>query len=222
MSARIVFIAFPLPARPARLIVAHRRGAVRRRADLLNRPMRTDGVFLAYVEGQAHPPALLAMDPLGISNLTSRFASFGGEEMALVTFEHDNAGRWYSSTFAASAVGGRGKPSRAIADATHYDIDTTIDGGSIRGRTTITVRPLADGVRVIPLHIFPRLRIRTASLDRGGDVVPLGIVHDEIEQGWWSRVTGGEVADTDVGIVFPAPLARDVEVRLTLEYEGRR
>jgi hypothetical protein len=188
--------------------------------DLLNRPARTDGVFLAYVEGQTHPPALLAMDPLGISNLTSRFSFFGGEEVALVTFDHDNAGLWYSSPLASSAVSGRGRPHRPIADATHYDIETTIDGGSIRGITTITVRPLADGIRVMPLHIFPRLRIRSASVERGGASVPLGIIHDEIEQGWWSRVTGGEVADADVGVVFPEPLTRDGDVRVRLEYEG--
>ena len=27
-------------------------------ADLLNRPQRTDGVFLAFVEGQSHSPVL--------------------------------------------------------------------------------------------------------------------------------------------------------------------
>jgi hypothetical protein len=189
-------------------------------ADLLNRPARADGVFLAYVEGQAHPPALLAVDPLGMSNLTSRFSFFGGEEVALVTFDHDNAGVWYLSALAASAVGGRGKPTRGVADATHYEIETTLDGGSIRGVTTITARPLTDGLRMMSLHIFPKLRIRRASLERDGAAVPLAIIHDEIEQGWWSRVTGGEVADADVGIVFPEPLARDEDVRVRLEYDG--
>src|SRR5215475_12106801 len=87
-------------------------------ADLLNRPARKDGVFLAFVEGQTFSQVLLAVDPLGISNLTSRFAFFGGEEVALLSFDKTDGGLWYSSAFAREAVRGRGKPVRLLADAT--------------------------------------------------------------------------------------------------------
>src|SRR6188474_1488582 len=132
-------------------------------ADLLNRPQRTDGVFLAFVEGQSHSPVLLAIDPLGISNLTPAFSFFGGEEVALFSFNTMNGGLWYSSTYAKQAVDGRGKPARMLADASNYEIDTTLDGGSLRGTTKITFAPTSDGVRVLPLELFPRLHIRTAT-----------------------------------------------------------
>ncbi len=55
---------------------------------------RGDGVFLAFAEGQTYAPVLMAVDPLGISNLTTRFAFFGGEEVAFVSFDPLNSGLW--------------------------------------------------------------------------------------------------------------------------------
>ena len=180
-------------------------------ADLLNRPARTDGVFLAFVEGQSHSPVLLAVDPLGISNLTKSFSFFGGEEVALFSFNNMNGGLWYSSTYAKQAVDGRGKPARMLADASHYDIETTLDGGSLRGTTTITFAPMTDGVRVLPLELFQRLRIRTATVDGGGTPVPAAVLQD-------SGPPGGSAAD--VALQFREPLARGTAVKLTITYEG--
>lgn len=177
-------------------------------ADLLNRPTRTDGVFLAFVEGQSHSPVLLAIDPLGISSLTPRFSFFGGEEVVLFSFNNQNGGLWYSSTFASQAKNGRGKPVRMLADASHYDIDTTLDGGALRGTTTITFTPNADGIRVLPIELFPRLRIRTATIDRGGAAVPIAVLQE--------AGTAPEIA-----VQFSEPLARGVAVKLTFTYEGR-
>jgi aminopeptidase N len=181
-------------------------------ADLLNRQTRTDGVFMAFVEGQSYSPVLLAVDPLGISNLTRSFSFFGGEEVALFSFNNMNGGLWYSSTYAPQAVGGRGKPGRVLADASHYDIDTTLDGASVRGTTTITFAPTVDGIRVLPLELFPRLRIRTATVDRAGTAVPVAVLQDE-------GSTGGAAAD--VAVQFREPLPRGAAVKLTLTYEGR-
>jgi aminopeptidase N len=185
-------------------------------ADLLNRPTRTDGLFLAFVEGRDYSPILLAVDPLGISNLTTRFASFGGEEVALFSFNQQNGGLWYSSTFASQAVAGRGKAIRRVTDASHYDIETTLDGGSLRGTTTVTFTPATDGVRVLPIHLFPRLRVRTATIDRGGTAVPLTVLQEEASQGVFSSTD-----PADVAVQFSEPLTRGAPVRMTLAYEGR-
>jgi hypothetical protein len=185
-------------------------------ADLLNRPTRTDGLFLAFVEGRDYSPVLLAVDPLGISNLTTRFASFGGEEVALFSFNQQNGGLWYSSTFAPQAVAGRGKAIRRLTDASHYDIDTTLDGGSLRGTTTVTFTPATDGLRVLPIHLFPRLRIRTATIDRGGTAAPLTVLQEEASQGVFSSTD-----PADVAVQFSQPLTRGTPARMTLTYEGR-
>ena len=179
-------------------------------ADLLNRPQRTDGVFLAFVEGQSHSPVLLAIDPLGISNLTPAFSFFGGEEVALFSFNNLNGGLWYSSTYAAQAVNGRGKPSRLLADASHYEIDTTLDGGALRGTTTVTFTPNAEGIRVLPVELFSRLRLRTATMERTGTAA-LTILQDQR--------TGG--TSSEAAVYFREPLPRGAAVTLTFTYDGR-
>ena len=188
-------------------------------ADLLNRPARTDGVFLALVQGQTHSPVLLAVDPLGISNLTARFAYYGGEEVSFVSFDPQNGGLWYSSGPAGQST--RVRPIRTLADAAHYEIDTTLDGGTLRGKTIATFTPTADGVRVLPIHLFERLRIRTATLDAGAGETPVGILQEEPAQGWLGRLFGDEVAAADVALLFRDPLPRGTPVRVVFEYEGR-
>ena len=192
-------------------------------ADLLNRPARKDGVFLAFVEGQNYSPVLLAVDPLGISNLTSRFSFFGGEEVAMVSFDKMNGGLWYSSAFAPQAMRGHGKPIRALARATHYDIETTLDGAALRGRTTISLTPTADGLRVLPVQLFHKLRIQSATLDRGDTTarVAVTVLQEEHPTSLFAKLFGEEPGDADVAVQFSEPLSRGVEVRLALTYDGR-
>ena len=189
-------------------------------ADVLNRPARTDGVFLAFAEGQNHSPVLLAVDPLGISSLTTRFSFYGGEEVALISFNDLNGGVWYSSAFAGQAVTGRGKPIRMLADASHYDIDTTLDDVTLRGTTTITFTPQTDGIRVLPLALFQRLRFTSAAMDRAGASVPLTLLQGDPADPS-ARAPRDESGSVDVAVLFPEPLVRGTPVKVTLSYEGR-
>jgi aminopeptidase N len=192
-------------------------------ADLLNRPARKDGVFLGFVEGQNYSSVLLAVDPLGISNLSSRFSFFGGEEVALVSFDKANGGLWYSSTFAPQAAGEHGKPIRMLADATHYEIETTLDGNALRGKTTITFTPTADGLRVLPIQLFHKLRIQSATLDRGDGAPPaaVGVLQEDHPTSLFAKLFGDQPSDADVAVQFNQPLSRAAEARLTLTYDGR-
>lgn len=61
-------------------------------ADLLNRPARTDGVFLAPTEGRSYGTVLAVVDPLRLSHLTARFGSLGGEEVMLIRWTIGTAG----------------------------------------------------------------------------------------------------------------------------------
>ena len=80
--------------------------------DLLNRRTRTDGLFLAPVEGRTYGKVLIAVDPLGISNLSSQFGSLGGEEVALISTDERKGGFWYLSAPVKEAIAGRGKAVR--------------------------------------------------------------------------------------------------------------
>lgn len=186
--------------------------------DLLNRPGRKDGVFLAPVDGRTHGKMLLVVDPLGISNVSPQLADLGGEEVALISTDERKGGIWYLSATAKEAVAGRGKPVRPLADALAYEIDSTIDSREMRGRTTITFQPLVSGLRVLPLQIDDTIAIRSATLEPDAKAVPLAVVRDDAQE----RPAGSpSVADTDVALVFPEPLAQGSTVHIRLEYEGR-
>jgi len=189
--------------------------------DLFNRPMRTDGVFLAFVEGQNYSPVLLAVDPLGISHITTRFSFYGGEEVALFSFNNMTGGLWYASTRAPQAVDGRGKPIQMLADASHYEIDTTLDGVNLRGTTTITFTPLTDGIRLLPLSLFERLRFTSASMDRAGSPVPLIMLQGDPADAAAVKAPRDESGSVDVALLFREPLVRGTPVKMTLAYEGR-
>jgi predicted ATPase with chaperone activity len=62
--------------------------------DMLNRPDRHDDVLLARVERKKYAPALIAIDPLGISNLAANFGSFSGNEVASLSLDNESSGFW--------------------------------------------------------------------------------------------------------------------------------
>jgi hypothetical protein len=188
--------------------------------DLLNRPDRTDGVFLARVAGKKYAPALMAIDPLGISNLAAQFSSFSGDEVAFLSFDNENPGFWYLCTTAGSAVNGRSRPIHSIADAQHYQVATTIDGQKIDGTAVIRFQALDDGIRVLPINILPKLKIRRARAGKGDAAVELGIVQEELDSGLLARLFQNEVADADAAVVFPTALAKNAVIEITIEYGG--
>jgi aminopeptidase N len=188
--------------------------------DLLNRPNRTDGVFLARIAGKKYAPALLAIDPLGISNLSAQFSSFSGDEVAFLSFDNENPGFWYLCPTAGSAVNGRSRPIHSIADAQHYQITTTIEGQKIDGTAVIHIQALDDGIRVLPINILPKLKIRGARAMSGGAAVELGVIQEELDSGILARLFQNEVADADAAVVFPTALPKNAVTELSIEYGG--
>jgi hypothetical protein len=189
--------------------------------ELLNRPQRTDGIFLAATPGRTYGKVVIAIDPLGVSNLSAQLGSLmSGEEVMLLSTDERKGGLWYLSTFAKEAVSGRSKPVRSLADGVRYDIDTTIDGNTLRGATTMTVRPTVAGLRVLPIRLDSTLRIREVTLEETTPPTPLVIVRDDLQIGGYRGMFSGSVADPDVAIVFPQALVLDQPVRVRIQYDG--
>lgn len=190
--------------------------------DLLNGVDPRNGAFLAIVDGKNYAPMLLSVDPLGIGNLAAGFGWFGGEEVSLLSFDDQNAGFWYLSTYKDAAKSGRGKPLTMMADALHYTVDTTIGSKlEIEGTTTIRLIPMIEGMRVLPVHIQPKLRLQEVELISGGTSVPVAVIQEEIELGRLARLFREEVADADAAVVLSAPLKVGETVELKLHYVGR-
>lgn len=189
--------------------------------DLLNSP--ADGVFLASVKGRAHQPALIVVDPSGIGNLAAGFSLFGGEEVGFLSFDQRDGGFWYLGNRNAAAGPARGKPLTLAADAHEYRIETKIaSNAAIEGTTTIRLEPLTANIRVLPIHILPKLRLREAAYSKdGSDWTPVGIIQEEVELGRFKRLFREEVADADAAVVFPSALTKGEAIQLRLNYDGR-
>ncbi len=180
--------------------------------DLLGRPDRADGVFLAFVEGKRYPPALAAFDPDGAEGLAIA-QMMGGDTTLLYLPDPERGGVWYSSPRRADAAAGRVPPAVALADAERYRIETEVaKSGEISGRTAIEMKILAPGLRVLPLHLDPRLRIESASFTPAPPAPPtldeLAVVQEAARE------------DADPAVVFPRPLAAGEAIEVRLAYRG--
>lgn len=190
--------------------------------DILNGVDPKNGVFLAPIAGKKYGRALIAIDPLGIGNLAAKYGYFGGEEIAFISFDEENGGFWYLSAPRAEAISGRGKPLPLLVDGLHYRIDTKIPSNlEIEGTTTIRFQPLVEGLRVLPIHILPKLRLKEASYTSGDRVVPVAFIQEEIELGRIARLFQDEVADADAALVFGSPLQKGETTEVTIRYGGR-
>jgi hypothetical protein len=181
--------------------------------DLLNTPGRTDGVFLALVDGRKYPPALAAVDPDGAGAL--RIAPrLGGEETVFWVADSSKGGIWYLCNRKEEVARRQTRPEKQLVDALDYRIETEVKRDSdIIGQTTVRFQALVEGLRVLPVHLVSRLRIGDASYaveTAGAEPAwkPLAWVQEE------------EKKDADAAVVFPAPLAKGATVRLRLAYQG--
>ena len=179
------------------------------------------GVFLAAVDSQKHEPMILISDPLGIGALTAGFADIGGEETALLSFDERNGGLWYLGRPGDKQA--RGAASRMLVDAHRYVIDTSIESKlEIKASTDIHFQTLRAGLRVIPLNILPKLRLKTATFTPdGATATEVAIVQEEVDLGKFAKLFRNEVADADAAVVLASPLATGARGVLRLEYEGR-
>ncbi|HUP63482.1 MAG TPA: M1 family aminopeptidase [Thermoanaerobaculia bacterium] len=191
--------------------------------ELLNAPAARGDVFLAVIDGKDFAPKLLVSDDHGIGALAARFADLSGDETALLSFDDQNGGFWYLAPAAGRPSGAKSSAPRKALDAIHYTIDTTIESNSaIKGTTTIRLQALTPGVRVVPIHVLPKVRLQRATIaGDGGEPVELGLVQEEVELGRLARLFRDEVGDADAAVVLPAPLEVNEPAEITIEYEGR-
>ncbi|MGH9317910.1 MAG: M1 family aminopeptidase [Thermoanaerobaculia bacterium] len=170
--------------------------------DLLESPDQKGGAFLAYVTWKKYPPVFAAVD----------YFPGEGEAVTLVVARERDAGTWYSAHRKAEIQSGQIPEARSRAHAQHYSIATTIQRNTdIQGTTTIAFRPTVSQLRVLPIHLFEKLRIQEASFS-------------DSDNGPWQSVAmiqEKEEEDSDAAVVFPSPLAQGKTVFLRVRYSGK-
>ena len=181
--------------------------------DLLSSPGSTSGAFLALVDGKKYPPALAAVDPDGAEALRVGFR-LGGEDTVFVVADSNRGGIWYHADRRAEVDSGSPLPEKRLTDALDYKVETNIEkDADLSGTTTVRFRTLLTGVRMLPIHLVPTLRIGEASFAMDGPEPawkPVAVIQEE------------EKEDANAAVVFPEPLPPGAKVLLRLFYKGEK
>jgi Peptidase family M1 domain len=181
--------------------------------DLLNTPGRTDGVFLALIDGRQYPPALAAVDPDGVEALRISLR-LGGEDTLFWVPTSEAEGIWYLCDREDEVARRQPTPEKRLADSLDYRIETEVErDADIAGQATVRFQPLVKDLRVLPVSLLPKLRIGDASY---------AIEAAGTEPSWkpLAWVQEDEKEDGDAAVVFPEPLPQGTTVLLRLAYKG--
>ncbi len=176
--------------------------------DLIEETPAARGIFLACFDGAKLPPAIAAFAPRGLDRLWLE-SDLGAETSGLFIIHEDRGGLWYSERPAAESTNTTA-PLALDLSALHYSIETTIRKNTdIEGRTALRLRSARDGVRVIPLDLFAKLRLSAVRFKRGeGPIVAVPFIQ------------GGEKSMDPVLVILPQPLKAGEEAEISADYQG--
>jgi hypothetical protein len=128
----------------------------------------------------------------------------------------NKGGVWYHCDRQAEVASHRRHAEKRLADALEYRIETTVEKSEdLAGITTVRFKPLVVGLRVLPVHLLPRLRIGEASW--------APVPSSESAQPSWQPaawVQEDKEEDGEASVIFPQPLERGSETLLRLSYRG--
>jgi len=160
------------------------------------------GYFLAGIRGKKNSHLVFTLDPLGARHVAP-------EEVSLVSW--NDWGEIYlvathlSSEVADGSAGGNERNGAYRIDA--ENLDTTIEkNGFLNGVATVHIFAEREGVAVVPLALFPTLRVSRAETDKGE---ALDFVQEKKEE------------DADFGVILPAALKKGESATIRIAYAGK-
>jgi hypothetical protein len=157
------------------------------------------GLFQAFFSGKEYGDMFFGIDPLGEGAINP-------EETVLAVLGKSNKGVWYGSHLAdhcqtAAAV----DENHSFIEVRDYNIDAKIKGKTLEATVRATFKARVDGARVIPLDLFPKLRVRRVS-DASG--LELSFIQDSKDE------------DSSLFVILPEGLKKGNEYNLKFEYGG--
>jgi hypothetical protein len=155
------------------------------------------GFFFAAMHGHKDPHLFFTVDPYGLADVTP-------EEEALTSWND-----WGPEILTASNLStdtGQGARRRHY-NVDHEELDVTIEkSGFLTGLATVHVLAVQDGVAVVPLDLYPTLRVSRVQTEQGADL-------DYVQQ--------DKDHDADFGVVLAQPLKKGETVTLRIAYGGK-
>jgi hypothetical protein len=165
--------------------------------------------FCAFIKGEKYSgKEIYVMDPHGIPGDFLGGVAVAPEEVAFSTYDDNKHGIWaafhYSDEYAEGAASGRqvNESYRIV----NQKLDVTIEkNGHLTGTATTTILPLANGLRVIPLRLYWKLRVEEAVDD---NQQALGFIQEKKEE------------DYQFFIITPKPMSPGKRFTFTTHYSG--
>ena len=158
--------------------------------------------FLAAIHGEKDAHLFFTIDPHGVGMVKP-------EEVSLV--RHTDYGSIYLLAFHRAAEYAKGTASgnerNAAYSIAHEDLDVTIEkDGFLSSLATVELRAEQEGVAVIPLDLYPTLRVSKVETDKGA---ALEYVQEKKED------------DPDFGVILAQPLKKGETATLKITYGGK-
>src|SRR5512146_1220255 len=148
------------------------------------------GLFMAFIKGKKYNSKMVyAMDAHGVPTLPGQAwevapgsmppMDVAPEEVALFTWDPNKFGMWsafhYASEYAANKA--NSAQQNNWIDVEKQELDVAFDkNGRLDGRATTTFLSRVNGLRVVPLDLFPTLRVQSAT-DGAGQ--PLAFIQED-------------------------------------------
>jgi hypothetical protein len=160
------------------------------------------GFFIASMHGKKDPHILFTLDPHGDGGLAP-------EEVSLMLY-NDWGPSWPTAFHQASDLArgdAKGPENNAATRIDSEQLDVTIEkSGLLSGVATVHLVALQDGAVVVPLDLFPTLRVSGVETDKGAQ---LDYVQEKKEE------------DADFGIVLAQPLKKGETASIKITYGGK-
>jgi hypothetical protein len=160
--------------------------------------------FFASIHGSKSPHLFFIFDPNGVADVAP-------EEVALIRWDTMSESETIPLAFhrAAEYLNGTasGNEHNAAYKILHQDLDVTIEkNGFLSSLATVDVRAEQDGVAVVPLDLYPSLRVSQVGTAAGGAL-------DWVQE--------NKDLDPDFGVILAAPLKKGETTTFKIAYGGK-
>lgn len=161
------------------------------------------GFFLASIDGQKYASKMIFMiDPHGAKDVAP-------EEVELLTWNDMRSGIWAAFHYQDEYRNGiaNGDEANDAYTIDHQDLDTRIQkNGELSGVAQTTLRSSVDGLAVVPLELFPSLRVSDVTM---GDGTALDFIQEDKDD------------DPDFAVILTKPLKKGETIKLRITYAGK-
>jgi hypothetical protein len=160
------------------------------------------GYFLAAIHGNKNSHLIFTLDPYGAGDLAP-------EEVSLMSW--NDWGPSYPTAFRQASnvafVSGGSNHRNTPYHADNEDLDVSIQkNGFLTGLATVHIVADQDGVTVVPLNLYPTLRVSRVETEKGE---ALDFVQEKKDE------------DADFGVVLAQPLKNGESVAVRVAYAGK-